>query len=153
MSKPITPVRVFLHNKSGGINEHLDMKTFDDDVEYIRADQVEQLKAMLALARDTLTYIYDKCSSDPHGWGAAEAKKTLAAIDNSKVVEGVVVCSAEPVSEVRDLVAHYCNVLDNLGDVPIPNFEVWAEDQWKKGSELLKHNGYFRDPLYRKKTT
>jgi hypothetical protein len=44
---------------------------------------------------------------------------------------------AKPTPVIDELVSHYCNILDNLGDVPIPNFEQWAEDQWKRGNELL----------------
>jgi hypothetical protein len=43
-----------------------------------------------------------------------------------------------------EVMQHYCYLLDNLGDLPIPDFRNWAHKQWEKGSALLDANDYFR---------
>jgi hypothetical protein len=49
----------------------------------------------------------------------------------------------EPVAW-NEVMQHYCYLLDNLGDLPIPDFINWAHKQWEKGSVLLDANDYFR---------
>jgi hypothetical protein len=43
-----------------------------------------------------------------------------------------------------EVMQHYCYLLDNLGDLPIPDFRNWSHKQWEKGSALLDANDYFR---------
>jgi hypothetical protein len=56
--------RIFLHNSEGGINKYLGTKTFDDDVEYIRADIVEKQlaakDALLRQAREAMEQVTDR---------------------------------------------------------------------------------------------
>lgn len=69
----------------------------------------------------------------------------------SQCVGGKCERCAEPEPVAWNALAnHYCYLLDNLGDLPIPNFEKWANEQWKKGSALLDANDYFRAAPSRK---
>jgi len=56
--------------------------------------QLAEHKMQIVMLRDALEYIRDKCSSDPHGWGAAKAKEALAATADLK---DCILCDAEPV--------------------------------------------------------
>lgn len=49
---------------------------------------------------------------------------------------------------LNELINHYCGLLDNLGDTPIPDFENWAEKQYKKGTDILDRGHYFRNKFY-----
>lgn len=53
---------------------------------------------------------------------------------------------------IEELVAHYCGIVDNLGDIPIPNFEEWAKKQYVRATNTLDKGNYFREALYRKQT-
>lgn len=49
-----------------------------------------------------------------------------------------------PDQDLNTLVNRYCNLMDNLGDLPIPDLEEWAAKHYKEGSALLQKNDYFR---------
>lgn len=51
---------------------------------------------------------------------------------------------------IQKLISHYCEIMDQLGDTPIPDFENWAEVQARKGHELLEECNYGFRKRYQK---
>jgi hypothetical protein len=51
---------------------------------------------------------------------------------------------------VQEALSHYCQLLDNLGDLPIPDFESWCKKNYTRGTDILTKGNYFRSKYFTK---
>ncbi len=62
---------------------------------YLRGDELDEAKNLLLLAKDVLEWVNNH---SPEVSGLKRVQEALDAIDDSKLVEGLILCDAEPVA-------------------------------------------------------